>query len=394
MKKNHKVKLAVIITHPIQYQVPIFKILSKKNNVDLKVFFACDHGIKKSFDEEFNKKFQWDLNLLKGYNFVVLTKTRLGNLSNPFKAFFIAKKATKKIKQFNPEFTIISGYMPIFYIFVATMLFRSGQRLIFRADTTDQAVKRSGLKRFIRNGFLKWFYRKFEYFIAVGSNSKDHYLKIGIPESKISVALQSADYYNIYRQKIKNKGLSEKIRRKFGIKRSDFVVLYCGKICYRKNPFIISRAMQYIKPNKRKKVFFLIVGSGNLEKKLVQEARQVFGKNFHFAGFQNQREIGRYYEVCDALVLPSITGETWGLVVNEALQYNKPCVVSSQVGCAKDLILEGMNGYIFDTGSAKDLAQKISLQMDNKIFKKTRLPKPEDTAGAITKYIKECRDAN
>ena len=61
-------KLAIITTHPIQYQVPLFKNL-KKYNLKPIVFFASKHGINKKFDHEFLNKINWDINsnLLDGY---------------------------------------------------------------------------------------------------------------------------------------------------------------------------------------------------------------------------------------------------------------------------------------------------------------------------------------
>jgi glycosyltransferase involved in cell wall biosynthesis len=56
-----------------------------------------------------------------------------------------------------------------------------------------------------------------------------------------------------------------------------------------------------------------------------------------FAGFLNQREISQAYVAADCLVLPSDYGETWGLVVNEALASGLPCLVSEACGCAEDL---------------------------------------------------------
>ncbi len=50
-----------------------------------------------------------------------------------------------------------------------------------------------------------------------------------------------------------------------------------------------------------------------------------------------------YYHASDLLVMPS-RNETWGLVVNEALQHGLPCVVSESVGCSPDLIEPGITG--------------------------------------------------
>jgi glycosyltransferase involved in cell wall biosynthesis len=78
-----------------------------------------------------------------------------------------------------------------------------------------------------------------------------------------------------------------------------------------------------------------------------------------FSGFLNQTEISRAYAASDMLVLPSKEGETWGLVVNEAMNFSLPVIVSDKVGCAGDLVVPSENGYIFPTGHAEALADHI-----------------------------------
>ena len=59
------------------------------------------------------------------------------------------------------------------------------------------------------------------------------------------------------------------------------------------------------------------------------------------------------------MVLPS-QSETWGLVVNEAMLFGLPCIVSDRVGCHADLIVEGVTGSVFAVDNVKDLARKLS----------------------------------
>jgi glycosyltransferase involved in cell wall biosynthesis len=68
----------------------------------------------------------------------------------------------------------------------------------------------------------------------------------------------------------------------------------------------------------------------------------------------------RTYAAGDLLVLPSQgSGETWGLVVNEAMNLGKPIVVSSHVGCGPDLVRPGQNGWIFDAENVNQLADVL-----------------------------------
>jgi glycosyltransferase involved in cell wall biosynthesis len=91
-------------------------------------------------------------------------------------------------------------------------------------------------------------------------------------------------------------------------------------------------------------------------KNLAQKSPRV---TVFFQGFQNQTRLSQYYHAADLLILPSYESETWGLVVNEALHHGLPCVVSNSVGCAPDLIVTGVTGYSFETGSSLSLATGI-----------------------------------
>jgi len=65
------------------------------------------------------------------------------------------------------------------------------------------------------------------------------------------------------------------------------------------------------------------------------------------------------YVAADALILPSDGGETWGLVVNEAMSCGLPCIVSDHVGCGPDLIHSGLTGDIFPLGNVDSLRDLI-----------------------------------
>src|SRR5580704_9822708 len=59
--------LAILTTHPIQYQVPLWQALAKDGRVPFEVWFMTDHGTRASLDKEFGKAFAWDIETLSGY---------------------------------------------------------------------------------------------------------------------------------------------------------------------------------------------------------------------------------------------------------------------------------------------------------------------------------------
>src|SRR6185312_15724292 len=69
--------------------------------------------------------------------------------------------------------------------------------------------------------------------------------------------------------------------------------------------------------------------------------------------------IARAYVAADCMVLPSNAGETWGLVVNEALASGLPCIVSDRCGCGEDLISPIDPALRFRMGDPDDLARSL-----------------------------------
>jgi glycosyltransferase involved in cell wall biosynthesis len=61
----------------------------------------------------------------------------------------------------------------------------------------------------------------------------------------------------------------------------------------------------------------------------------------------------------DFLALPSDFGETWGLVVNEAMACGLPALVSDRVGCGPDLVEDGVTGAVFPCGDVEALAERL-----------------------------------
>ena len=92
-------------------------------------------------------------------------------------------------------------------------------------------------------------------------------------------------------------------------------------------------------------------------RRIRQALRQAPGA-VRFVGFQPQNELPRYYNLCDAFVLPSVQ-EAWGLVVNEVMCAGRAVIASDRVGSAPDLVKPGENGAIFRVDEVDDLARAM-----------------------------------
>ena len=92
-----------------------------------------------------------------------------------------------------------------------------------------------------------------------------------------------------------------------------------------------------------------IIGDGPLEQELKKKAKN----NISFKGQIENEKLEKYFEENDVLILPSLS-ETWGLVVEEALYFGMPVIVSNRCGSC-ELVEEGTNGYVFDSNNHKKL---------------------------------------
>lgn len=90
------------------------------------------------------------------------------------------------------------------------------------------------------------------------------------------------------------------------------------------------------------------IGDGEVHAELVELSGALLNARVHFLPFRSQQELLSYYRYASALVLPSLYGESWGLVVNEAMASGLPVLVSEKCGCAETLVHDTVNGYVFD----------------------------------------------
>jgi glycosyltransferase involved in cell wall biosynthesis len=112
-----------------------------------------------------------------------------------------------------------------------------------------------------------------------------------------------------------------------------------------KNLFHLVEAYHQLDHENKSLIF---IGDGELKQSLRNYVDELGAGSVYFFGFQNRNEIPKFYAISDVLVLPSIR-ETWGIVVNEAMCFGLPVIVSRQVGAGIDLVRDGQNGYSVET---------------------------------------------
>lgn len=135
--------------------------------------------------------------------------------------------------------------------------------------------------------------------------------------------------------------------------------LFVGRLIWQKN---ISWLIERFKNHPE--LTLTIIGFGEEETKLRQQATT---ENIHFLGAVENKLLSSYYQEADVFILPSIS-ETWGLVVEEALNNGTPVMLSHMVGAADDLVIELGTGVVFQSADEDDFEHQLSVITDTEKY--------------------------
>ncbi len=373
--------LVILTTHPIQYQVPLWQALARDGRVKFEVWFLCDHAVRATHDPEFGRTFAWELGQgsLEGYSHRFLKINERWSL-HPSDFFGIRLRGSlgPLFREAGVTALWIQGWQKYAYWQAVGQAKRAGIEVWLRGETNDLAPSGGVLKGWLKSIRLRRLFSRVDRFLCIGTANRRFYLKHGVPEAKLCSAPYCVDNARFAAQAEALRGEKSQLRKAWGIAEDAFCVLFCGKFIAKKRPGDVVAAVATLaaRPNAPRSIHLLFVGSGELGAELRRSCQVVFdadgaarssarasASDFRpkasFAGFLNQLEISRAYVAADVLVLPSDHGETWGLVVNEAMASGLPCIVSDAVGCGEDLVVPVDPARRFPLGETSALARAL-----------------------------------
>lgn len=343
-------KLAIFSTHPIQYQVPWFQRLAAQPGVDLKVYYALIPDAEHQ-GLGFGVPFTWDIPLLDGYDWELLPNAKPSPGSRGF--FASSTPAVHAVlKREKPDVAIITGWQSLPLLQALWSCVRLGIPRLVRGDSNSLSPRPEWKRRLHR-----YLLRMFDAYLSVGRANTDFYLDNRADPGRVFSTPHFVDNQRFQEQLEFLTPERAAIREAWQVPPSHACYLYAGKLEPKKRIMDLLRAFERALQESGA-LHLLVVGTGEL----MSEA-QAFAQSRRlpvtFAGFLNQTEMPRAYAAADCLVLPSDYGETWGLVVNEAMACGLPAIVSDRVGCGPDLIEEGKTGTVFPFGDVDALASRL-----------------------------------
>lgn len=344
------VRLAYFVSHPIQYQAPLLRRIAQESDIDLTVFFGSDFSVRGYKDEGFGVDVKWDVPLLDGYRHVFLPRIRDANdvsFARPLnRGFLRALKGSGR--QFDAVW--VHGYATAnsLHAMVAAKLL--GLPVMLRAESWLRDRGRSATKLAAKRLFFAALESLVDAVLPIGALNSEywrHYFDDRVPQFLVPYAVDNEYFSRLARAA---EGTRKQLQAELSLDPARPVVLFASKLQERKKcADLLAAYARLASTGFRPVPYLVIVGDGEERASLERQAAATGLDGIRFAGFRNQSEMPRFFDLATLFVLPS-RHEPWGLIVNEAMNAARPVIVSDDVGCAPDLVHNGANGFVYRTG--------------------------------------------
>lgn len=362
-------RLAIVTTHPIQYNAPWFRLLAQQQGVEVKVFYTWEASqtIAK-YDPGFGRVVEWDIPLLDGYEYTFVKNVSANQGSHHFKGID-TPTLNGEIEQWGAEVVLVFGWAYKSHL-ACLRYFKGKIPVLFRGDST-LLDRTGGMKELLKKIFLKFVYRHIDYALYVGTNNKEYFLQHGVKEHQLVYVPHAIENERFIDDTGSYRIRANEWKKELGIE-GCFNIVFAGKLEPKKNPeYLLQLAAKLPDANLR----FVFVGNGILEEKLKSSAQT--DNRILFVGFQNQQNMPLVYRLASVFVLPSKgPGETWGLAINEAMACGVPVIASDKTGGAVDLIKD--NGLIINPDDVNAGVHYIERLMNDSGFEKSQRNKSEE----------------
>src|SRR3989339_40822 len=333
---NKSMKVFLLHTDVSPYRLPLFEELAK--HVDLQVYH-CQYK---------SKRRKWSVPL-SDYTFKnkILLSFKIG-------PFMINPTVIYELLLNKYDVYVIGEDQRVFFTKIAVFLMAKiySKPVVLWSGMVEvnyYEYYKNIIDKYIFNIIGRLYYNLASSFVAYSQATKRYLIDNGAEESKIFTGTQVLSRENVFgifvdKDNRANSGFKDKL-----------VILCVSYFDKRKGIDVLIKAVNKLN---RKDVSLIILGSGSEEASLKKLAKN--NKNILFPGYLEKEKKAYYYSIADVFVLPTFS-DAWGLVVNEAMMFGLPIILTHDAGCSEELV--SGNGYVVNSGNVEELSDAL-----NKIF--------------------------
>lgn len=378
------VKVGIFLNSPDIFLAPLWRILSRVEDLKIKVFYfsdICTDGYSLQ-----NKTQDGNDSVLAGYQYEFIKssskKPQKLTLDNP----------EKLLNREKFDVVMLCGYHQPYERQIRKLAHDFNFKIIFRGEITDMQRSPNIFTAISRHLYLRWFYSGISAFCPIGRDAENHLLDKGIPEGKLFFSPNAVDDQFIENQK--NIYKREVVREELGIGENNIVFLFSGSMDQCNQPLLLAEAVMELSDYPQ--LVMIFIGDGKQYHDVCKMLTAKFGNRVFIPGYCDQERSSYFFAAADVFVLPS-EYDPWCLAVNQAMHWGMPVIVSDRCGCCRDLVIDGYTGYSFYYRDKESLVRyirkflvepELSSKMGRSAYKEIRNYTLEQSVSGITEAIK------
>jgi glycosyltransferase involved in cell wall biosynthesis len=258
------------------------------------------------------------------------------------------------LDRLDPEICAVAGYGVPGMRAIISWCLRRRRPVILMSDSRAEDEPRRRWKEWIKGRIVRACSAGF----VAGRPQADYLESLGLDREKIFTGYDVIDNAHFARGADAARADFIVARARHGLPENYFLV--CARFVAKKNLFCVLAAYALY----RESVIvsggaplpLVLVGDGPLRAEILRRLEELEIERFVvLPGFVPYPDLPAYYGLAAAFV-HAARQEQWGLVVNEAMAAGLPVLVSTDCGCAGELVEPGRNGFTFDPASVEQLA--------------------------------------
>jgi glycosyltransferase involved in cell wall biosynthesis len=354
-----KIRLAYLVTHPIQYQAPLLRRIAQEQEIELTVFFGSNFSVDEYKDVGFGVDLKWDVSLVEGYRhqfLPALRDTGRTGVASPLNYGIFRRLGGGREARFDVLW--VHGYSTLNAIQGMIAAKCLGIPVLLRAESRLRGQGLSHWKEMVKRLFFGVVKRLVCGVLSIGTlNGRYwlHYFGDSVRQIMMPYAVDNEFFQSRGREAIARRG---ELLEELNLDASRPVILFASKLQKRKRCEDLLEAYLRLSPGEGGEPYLIIVGDGEERAALEARAAQSGVSGIRFCGFRNQSELPRFFDIATVFVLPS-QDEQWGLIVNEVMNAGRAVIVSDEVGCQPDLMRDGVEGCVFPAGNVTALEDAL-----------------------------------
>jgi glycosyltransferase involved in cell wall biosynthesis len=361
---SRPIRLAYVLSHPIQYQSPLLRRIAAEPGIDLTVLYTSDYSVRGFKDVGFGVEVKWDVPLLDGYKYKYLPRLRDADevyVFAPLNYGFL-----REFRRGGYDVVWVHGYATANAMHAMMAARLLGLPVIQRMEGTLIDRPRTGARLRVKSTVLGGLRHLVDAVLPIGTLNAEYWREYlpEVPQFLMPYAVDNASFAAKAEAAAPQR---EHLRAALGLQPGRPIILFCSKLTERKRCIDLLEAYALLSPDgasregKRSaepQPYLLIAGDGEQRAMLEARTKQLGWESVRFLGFKNQSELPALYDLCDVFCLPSVH-EPWGLIVNELMATGRAVVVSDQVGCQRDLVRDGETGFVHKAYDVPALAAAL-----------------------------------